>query len=204
MIANTLRSMAAGLAAIVLSMTLAATPAIADEHSIFSAIPDFSNFEIVIAGENFPDDPSVTFDGAPANILGTPTDTEIVIELIPGTLAGSYRLTVGASDDDGDGDSDTDSDTDSDSNSDGVACFDGDVDCFEVTLGGIDPILECMAECVGTLIGGFDFDGCVTEVDAIFGISEGLAQTICEIGDSFANFDTACVITRCDVVEVNF
>ncbi len=127
--------MAAGLGAIVLSMTLAATPAIADgdEPSIFAAIPDFSMLEIVITGENFPDDPSVTFDGAPATILEPPTYTQIVIELIPGTLAGSYRLTVGASDDD----SDTDSDTDSDS--DGVACFDGDVDCFEVTLEGFDP-----------------------------------------------------------------
>ena len=98
MITSTLRATAALLAAIILSMTLAAQPAIADgdELAIFNATVDESagvSGEVTITGQGFPDDPFVTFNGAEAVIVTT-SESEIVIELPDGTEPGSYRLSV--------------------------------------------------------------------------------------------------------------
>ena len=113
------------LAAIVLSMTLAAQPAGADDDdpAIFNATVDESageSGEVTITGQGFPADPSVTFDGAEATIVGTPSATKIVIELPDGTGPGSYRLTVGEY-------------------MMTVECFDDGDACFEVAVGADGP-----------------------------------------------------------------
>ena len=87
MMTRPLRAAVAGLAAIILSMALAAQPAFADDDSlaIFDATVDDGAGEITIGGQGFPDDPMVTFDGAAATIVGPTSETEIVIELPDGT-----------------------------------------------------------------------------------------------------------------------
>lgn len=99
MITTTLRAKAALLAAIILSMTLAGTPGLAKHDdgkvAIFNAVVDIGAGEITITGQRFPRKPYVTFGGEVAVVLGTPTRSEIVIELPSGTPPGSYRVTVG-------------------------------------------------------------------------------------------------------------
>ncbi len=90
------------------------------ESTISSAIVDETAGELTITGAGFPDDPLVTFNGVEAVILGTPTTTEIVIELPPGTPNGSYRITVGEWTEE-------------------PECFDDDEDCFEVAVRAIGP-----------------------------------------------------------------
>ncbi len=122
MMTRPLRAAVAGLAAIILSMALAAQPAFADDDSlaIFDATVDDGAGEITIGGQGFPDDPMVTFDGAAATIVGPTSETEIVIELPDGTPPGSYRIAVGEWEDT-------------------PECFDDDTDCFEVAVGAVGP-----------------------------------------------------------------
>jgi len=117
MITDKLRATATVLAAVILCVTLAALPAVADEDlMIFNAIVDDAAGEITINGADFPKHPFVTFDGEEAVIVGTPTESEIVIELPSGTKPATYRITVGEDWDDDE-------------------CFD-DNDCFEVAVFG--------------------------------------------------------------------
>ena len=123
MMTRPLRAVVAGLAAIILSMALAAQPAFADDDdslAIFDATVDDGAGEITIGGQGFPDDPMVTFDGAAATIVGPTSETEIVIELPDGTPPGSYRIAVGEWEDT-------------------PECFDDDTDCFEVAVGAVGP-----------------------------------------------------------------
>ncbi len=124
MMSSNLRASAVLLSAILFSVTLAGSPALADTNDLKLMIFDATVVEgrngwpgeITLRGQAFPYDAYVTFHGLPTTIVGDTSANEIVFQIPKRTSPGTYRVSVG------------------DWTCVPPCCGDGD-GCFEVTIG---------------------------------------------------------------------